>query len=67
MKHDIQQVTGGNFDCGIPKFRNSSVSSWWYFHDHNAEDIKLFQEYSEVPSEVKGGEVGEVCTVCRTE
>jgi len=65
MKHDIQQVTSSNFDSVISKFRDSSVSSLWYFHDDNAEDIKFLDEYNKVASELKG--MAKVCAISCTE
>jgi len=54
MEHDIQQITGKNFEGVIGKFRDTSVASIWFFKDDNAADKKLLDEYNKVGKELKG-------------
>jgi len=54
MEHDIQQITAQNFDGVISKFRDSSVSSVWYFKNDNAADLKFLDEYNKVAGSLKG-------------
>lgn len=53
MKHDVQQITAPNFDGIIGKFRDSAVSSLWFFKD-TPEDKKFLDVYNEVAKELKG-------------
>jgi len=53
MKHDIQEITGKNFDGVIAKFRDSQVSSLWFFKDDNAADEKFLDEYNKVAGDLK--------------
>jgi len=53
MRHDIQQMTASNFDSIIGKFRDSSVSSLWFFRD-TPEDKKFLEQYNIVAGEMKG-------------
>merc|ERR1712232_1366684 len=54
MKHDIQLVTPQNFDGVISKFRDSAVSSVWYFNEANKADIDLMNDYNKVAVGLKG-------------
>jgi len=54
MRHDIQQIKATNFDGIIAKFRDSSVSSVWFFKDDNKADEAFLAEYNKVASELKG-------------
>eukprot|EP00933_Yihiella_yeosuensis_P017483 TRINITY_DN1458_c0_g1_i2.p1 TRINITY_DN1458_c0_g1~~TRINITY_DN1458_c0_g1_i2.p1 ORF type:complete len:418 (+),score=128.67 TRINITY_DN1458_c0_g1_i2:99-1352(+) len=54
MKHDIQQITATNFDGVIAKFRDSAVSSLWFFNDDNAADAAFLDEYNKVAGDLKG-------------
>mmetsp|Transcript_115735 Transcript_115735/g.247377 ORF Transcript_115735/g.247377 Transcript_115735/m.247377 type:complete len:426 (-) Transcript_115735:181-1458(-) len=54
MKHDIQQIMASNFDGVIGKFRDSSVSSLWFFKEDSKEDQAFLNEYNKVASELKG-------------
>lgn len=65
MKHDIQQVTASNFDGVISKFRDSAVSSLWFFNDENKDDIKFLEEYNKVATELKG--MAKICAISCTE
>jgi len=53
MKHDIQQITAPNFDGIVGKFRDSAVTSIWFFKD-TAEDKKFLDVYNEVAKDLKG-------------
>lgn len=53
MQHDIQQITQPNFDIVIAKFRDSSVSSLWFFRD-TPEDNKFLDVYNDVAKDLKG-------------
>lgn len=61
MKHDIQGITASNFDGIIGKFRESSVSSLWFYKDDNKADKALLDEYNSVASELKG--MSKVCAI----
>jgi len=54
MKHDIQQITEGNFNGVIGKFRDNSVAAVWFFKDDNANDADLLEEYNKVAKDLKG-------------
>eukprot|EP00932_Pfiesteria_piscicida_P007803 SRR837773.1801.p2 GENE.SRR837773.1801~~SRR837773.1801.p2 ORF type:complete len:420 (-),score=230.03 SRR837773.1801:189-1367(-) len=54
MKHDIQQITMSNFDGVISKFRDSAVSSLWFFKEDNKADIALLEEYNKAAKDLKG-------------
>jgi hypothetical protein len=54
MKHDVQQITQGNFDGVIGKFREGSVSALWFFKGDNADDDKFLDPYNELAKEMKG-------------
>lgn len=60
MKHDIQQITASNFDGVIGKFRDSTVSSLWFFKD-TPEDKKFLDQYNAVAGEMKG--MAKVCAL----
>jgi len=60
MKHDIQQITAPNFDSIIGKFRDSAVSSIWFFKD-TSEDKKFLDEYNKVATELKG--MAKICAL----
>merc|ERR1719473_1703195 len=61
MKHDIQQITATNFDGVIGKFRDSSVSSLWFFKSDNKEDQTFLDTYNSVASDLKG--MAKVCAI----
>jgi hypothetical protein len=52
MDHDVQEVTGKNFDSVIGKFRDSQVASVFFFKPSDSE--KDFIMYNEVGKELKG-------------
>jgi len=54
MKHDIQQITMSNFDGVISKFRDSAVSSLWFFKADNKADVSFLEEYNKVAGDLKG-------------
>jgi hypothetical protein len=60
MKHDVQQITQANFDTVIAKFRDSQVSSLWFFKD-TPEDNKFLDVYNEVAKDLKG--MAKVCAI----
>lgn len=64
MKHDIQQITDKNFDGVISKFRESAVSSLWFFKDDNKQDEAFLAEYNKVASELKG--MAKICAISCT-
>merc|ERR1719188_1877020 len=61
MKHDIQQISQTNFDGVIGKFRDSSVSSLWFFHEDSKSDEKFLDEYNKVAADLKG--MAKVCAI----
>merc|ERR1719189_3033457 len=61
MKHDIQQITMSNFDTVIGKFRDSSVSSLWFFKSDNKADAALLEEYNKVATDLKG--MAKICAI----
>lgn len=61
MQHDIQQITGTNFDGVIGKFRDSSVSVLWFFRDDSKADKAFLPEYNKVGKEIKG--MVKVCAI----
>lgn len=61
MKHDIQLIQASNFDGVIGKFRDSSVSSLWFFKEDKSEDQALLAEYDKVAKELKG--MAKVCAI----
>jgi hypothetical protein len=65
MKHDIQQITMGNFDGVISKFRDSAVSSVWFFKDDNKEDVAFLDEYNKVAGDLKG--MAKICALSCTD
>eukprot|EP00747_Dinoflagellata_sp_TGD_P027690 gnl/TRDRNA2_/TRDRNA2_132760_c0_seq3.p1 gnl/TRDRNA2_/TRDRNA2_132760_c0~~gnl/TRDRNA2_/TRDRNA2_132760_c0_seq3.p1 ORF type:complete len:457 (-),score=131.24 gnl/TRDRNA2_/TRDRNA2_132760_c0_seq3:111-1394(-) len=54
MKHDIQQIIAKNFDGVIGKFRDTQVSSLWFFKEDNKADEGFLDEYNKVAGELKG-------------
>lgn len=60
MKHDIQQITAANFDGVIGKFRDSAVSSLWFFKD-TPEDKKFLDQYNAVAGQMKG--MAKICAI----
>jgi len=60
MRHDIQQITGQNFDGIIGKFRDSTISALWLFKD-TAEDKKFLDQYNAVAGELKG--MAKICAM----
>jgi len=65
MKHDIQQITDKNFDGVISKFRESAVSSLWFFKDDNKADQGFLDEYNKVAAELKG--MAKICAISCTD
>jgi hypothetical protein len=61
MKHDIQQITMSNFDGVIGKFRDSEVSSLWFFKDDNKADQPVLDEYNKVAKDLKG--MAKICAI----
>jgi hypothetical protein len=61
MKHDIQQITPQNFDGVISKFRDSAVSSVWFFKSDRKSDIAFFDDYNKVAKDMKG--MAKTCAV----
>jgi len=61
MKHDIQQITMSNFDGVISKFRDSALSSLWFFKDDNAADVTFLDEYNKVAGDLKG--MAKICAI----
>jgi len=54
MEHDIQPITGKNFDGQIGKFRDFAVASIWFYKDDNSADKAFLDEYNKVAKELKG-------------
>jgi hypothetical protein len=52
MDHDVQEVTGRNFDSVISKFLDSNVASVFFFKTGDSESE--FTTYNEVAKELKG-------------
>jgi hypothetical protein len=52
MDHDVQEVTGRNFDSVVSKFLDSQVASVFFFKASDAEAD--FTMYNEVAKELKG-------------
>jgi hypothetical protein len=65
MKHDIQQINPQNFDGVISKFRDSSVSSVWFFKEDRKLDQDFLDEYNKVAKDLKG--MSKICAVSCTE
>jgi len=65
MRHDIQQITMSNFDTVIGKFRDSSVSSVWFFNNDNKADASFLDEYNKVASDMKG--MAKICAMSCTD
>jgi len=65
MKHDIQQITMSNFDGVISKFRDSAVSSLWFFKEDSSADASFLSEYNKVASDLKG--MAKVCAISCTD
>jgi len=65
MKHDIQLINPTNFDGIIGKFRDSAISSLWFFNEEKKEDIKFLDEYNKVAGDLKG--MAKVCAISCTE
>jgi hypothetical protein len=61
MKHDIQLITATNFDGVISKFRDSAVSSLWFFKDDSKADESFLDAYDKVAADLKG--MVKVCAV----
>jgi len=65
MKHDIQPIQASNFDGVIGKFRDSAVSSLWFFNEDNKKDVAFLDEYNKVATDLKG--MAKVCAISCTE
>jgi len=65
MKHDIQQIQANNFDGVIGKFRDSAVSSLWFFKEDDKADQAFLNEYNKVATELKG--MAKICAISCTE
>jgi len=65
MKHDIQLIQASNFDGVIGKFRDSAVSSLWFFNEDNKKDIAFLDEYNKVAGDLKG--MAKVCAISCTD
>jgi len=65
MRHDIQQITMSNFDGVISKFRDSAVSSLWFFKEDSKEDLALLDEYNKVAGDLKG--MAKICALSCTD
>jgi hypothetical protein len=65
MKHDIQQIQASNFDGVISKFRDSAVSSLWFFKEDNKQDQAFLSEYNKVATELKG--MAKICAISCTD
>merc|ERR1719433_2574954 len=61
MKHDIQQITASNFDGVVSKFRDTAVSSVWYFKDDRKLDQGFLDEYNKVAGDLKG--MAKICAI----
>lgn len=61
MKHDIQGITATNFDGVIGKFRDSAVSSLWFYRASNSADEKFLDSYNGVAAEMKG--MAKICAI----
>jgi len=53
MEHDITQITASNFDGVIAKFRDSQVSSLWFFKPDNKADQAFLDEYNKLGKDLK--------------
>jgi len=65
MKHDIQGITASNFDGVISKFRDSSVSSLWFYKEDGKQDQTFLDEYNKVATDMKG--MAKICAISCTE
>jgi len=65
MKHDIQGIQASNFDGVISKFRDSAVSSLWFYNEDNKQDESFLEEYNKVAVDLKG--MAKVCAISCTE
>lgn len=65
MKHDIQGIGASNFDGVIGKFRDSAVSSLWFYNADKKEDIAFLDEYNKVAGDMKG--MAKICAISCTE
>jgi len=65
MKHDIQQITMANFDGVIGKFRDTAVSSLWFFKSDDKADVAFLDEYQKVAADLKG--MAKVCAISCTD
>jgi hypothetical protein len=65
MKHDIQKIQANAFDGIISKFRDSAVSSLWFFNEDNKADQAFLDDYNKVAGELKG--MAKVCAISCTE
>merc|ERR1719394_1971743 len=65
MKHDIQLITQQNFDGVISKFRDSAVSSLWFFKGDSKADGSFLEEYNKVAGDLKG--MAKVCAISCTD
>mmetsp|Transcript_65432 Transcript_65432/g.147527 ORF Transcript_65432/g.147527 Transcript_65432/m.147527 type:complete len:418 (-) Transcript_65432:104-1357(-) len=65
MKHDIQGITASNFDGIISKFRDSAVSSVWFYKEDSKKDQDFLEEYNKVASDMKG--MAKICAISCTD
>jgi len=65
MRHDIQKLTMSNFDTVIGKFRDSSVSSLWFFKADNKADVAFLDVYNKVAGDLKG--MAKICAISCTD
>lgn len=65
MKHDIQGIQAGNFDGVISKFRDSSVSSLWFYKEDGKQDEAFLEEYNKVAVDLKG--MAKICAISCTD
>jgi len=65
MRHDIQQITMSNFDGVIGKFRDTAVSSLWFFNEDNKADVNFLDDYNKVAGDLKG--MAKICAISCTD
>mmetsp|Transcript_29961 Transcript_29961/g.95613 ORF Transcript_29961/g.95613 Transcript_29961/m.95613 type:complete len:419 (-) Transcript_29961:52-1308(-) len=65
MKHDIQTIMASNFDGVISKFRDSTVSSLWFYKDDDKKDETFLDEYNKIATDLKG--MAKICAISCTE
>eukprot|EP00416_Gambierdiscus_australes_P042425 CAMPEP_0171100220 /NCGR_PEP_ID=MMETSP0766_2-20121228/52822_1 /TAXON_ID=439317 /ORGANISM="Gambierdiscus australes, Strain CAWD 149" /LENGTH=415 /DNA_ID=CAMNT_0011560007 /DNA_START=119 /DNA_END=1366 /DNA_ORIENTATION=+ len=65
MKHDIQGIQASNFDGVISKFRDSAVSSLWFYNEDGKQDAAFLDEYNKVAGDLKG--MAKVCAISCTD